>query len=427
VAGTLNSNAGSYSPFYLHLSRTDSEAEITSYSTQLPPGLLGKIGGIPYCPEAAIAAAERESGADVEAHPPCPDASQIGHTVAGFGVGGVLAYAPGRLYLAGPYHGSTFSIVAIDSARIGPFDLGTIVVRSAIRIDPATAQVSLDSAASDPIPHIREGIPVHLRDLRVYIDRPGFTINPTSCEPMSVTSTLTGSSAPFSDAFGARVNVADHFQVSNCASLDFSPRFSLRLSGGTRRGAYPSLTATLIPRPGDANLASAAVTLPPTLFLAQEHIADVCTIPQFQREACPAGSVYGRAVAVTPLLSEPLQGPVYLRSAPSHNLPDIVADLRGGGVRVEVVGRIDSAPNGGLRGTFETIPDAPVSRFVMTLAGGRKRGILQNGNIPFCAAPQFGAARFIAANGKGVVLHPRVSNSRCGRKTASHKRNGGGK
>ena len=198
-AGTLNSNASAYSPFYLHLTRTDPEQEITSYSAALPPGLLGKIAGVPFCPEADIAAAKAQSGADSATKPACPASSLIGHTYTGYGVGSTLSYAPGTLYLAGPYHGSPISVVAIDSAKIGPFDLGTVVIRSAIRIDQQTAQVAIDSVGSDPIPHILDGFPLRLRDIRIYIDKPKLMVNPTSCDPFAVTSTLTGAGARFSD------------------------------------------------------------------------------------------------------------------------------------------------------------------------------------------------------------------------------------
>jgi hypothetical protein len=199
TGGTLNSRAGAYSPFYLHLTRTDAEQEITRYSATLPPGLVGKIAGIPFCSDAAIEAASRRSGVEEAEHPDCPAASKIGHTTAGYGVGPVLTYAPGNLYLAGPYHGSTFSVVAIDSALVGPFDLGVVIVRSAIHVDPSDAQVQVDSAGSDPIPHIIDGIPIHLRDIRVYIDRPETTLNPTGCERSSLVSTLGGSGADFAN------------------------------------------------------------------------------------------------------------------------------------------------------------------------------------------------------------------------------------
>jgi hypothetical protein len=417
--GTLNSRAGAYSPFYLHLTRTDAEQEITRYSATLPPGLLGKIAGIPYCPEAAIEAARRRSGVEELERPDCPAASKIGHTTAGYGVGSVLTYAPGNLYLAGPYHGSTFSVVAVDSALVGPFDLGVVIVRSAIHVDPASAQVSIDSAGSDPIPHIIDGIPIHLRDVRIYIDRPETTLNPTSCERSALVSALDGSGADFANpADDTTASASVPFQAFDCAGLGFRPRLGLRLRGGTRRGRYPALRAELRPRPGDANVASAQVALPRSVFLAQGHIGTICTRVQEAREACPDASIYGWARAFTPLLAEPLEGPVFLRSS-DNPLPDLVASLRGGGVgiRVDVDGRIDSY-KGGLRGTFAGIPDAPVSRFVLTLRGGR-HGLLQNA-ANLCATPQLAAARFVGHANRGVAWHPRVK-SRCGsRKRHSH-------
>jgi hypothetical protein len=405
-AGTLNAAAGAYTPFYLHLTRTDSEQEITSYSTVLPPGLLGKLSGIPACPDAAIEAAKHTSGGEETANPSCPAASRIGRTVSGFGVGPVLAYAPGGLYLAGPFHGAPLSIVAIDAATVGPFDLGTVVVRSAIEVDRHSAQVRIDSAASDPIPHILSGVPLHLRDIRVYIDRPGFTVNPTSCDPFTVASSLTGSSAPFTDPSGAVAVPTSPFQVSGCSSLGFRPSLALRLRGGTGHGEFPSLRATLTPRPGDANIGAAQVTLPSSELLAQEHIKKVCTRRQLEAEACPPGSAYGRASALTPLLAEPMSGPVYLVTGFGHTLPDLVAQLHGHGITIEVDGRIDSA-HGGLRGTFEALPDAPVSRFTMVLGGGR-RGLLVN-ERNLCTAAQTAAARFTAQDNAVATLAPKIA------------------
>ena len=179
VAGGVNSNVNSYTPYFVHLKRKDTEAEITSYSLVLPKGITGKLAGIPQCSDAAIDAARANSGLGEAANPSCPGASQVGRTETGYGVGSALTYAGGAMYLAGPYHGAPLSLVTINPATVGPFDLGTIVVRSAFDIDPLTAQLRIDSAASDPIPHIIEGIPLHLRDVRVYMDRHEFTHNPS--------------------------------------------------------------------------------------------------------------------------------------------------------------------------------------------------------------------------------------------------------
>jgi hypothetical protein len=369
VGGSVNSNVSSYTPFYLHLTRTDAEQEITSYSAVLPKGITGRIAGIPFCPDAAIAAARDRNGAEETDSPSCPAASEVGHTLSGYGVGSALAYAGGKVYLAGPYHGSPLSLVTINPATVGPFDLGTIVIRSAFEVDPRTAQLRIDARGSDPIPHILKGIPLHLRDIRVFIDRPQFTRNPSSCEPSEVVSTLTGSGGRFGDpGDDSRAVVRNHFQLLNCRTLGFRPKLGLRLRGGTRRNTYPSLRAVFAARPGDANLKTIAVTTPHALFLAHQHIRGVCTQQQFEAGNCPADSIYGQAVAHTPLFDQPLRGPVYLRSS-SHRLPDLVASLQSGAVKIVLEGRI-GPEKGGIRTEFRDLPDAEINRFVLQMYGG---------------------------------------------------------
>jgi hypothetical protein len=288
VAGGVNSNVGSYTPYFLHLSRKDTEQEITSYSLVLPKGITGRLAGIPFCGEAAIAAARARQGFDEIAHPSCPAQSQVGHTETGYGVGAALTYAPGRIYLAGPYHGSPLSLVTINAATVGPFDLGTIVIRSAFDVDERTAQLQIDSSASDPIPHIIDGVPVHLRDVRIHMDRHQFTHNPSSCEPSQLISTLTGSGQSFATPQDdSRATVTEHFQLLNCLTLGFKPRLGLRLRGGSRRGAFPQLRASFASRGAmDSNLRRIEVEMPHALFLAQNHIRSVCSREQFAAQAC---------------------------------------------------------------------------------------------------------------------------------------------
>ena len=64
---------------------------------------------------------------------------------------------------------------------------------------------------------------------------------------------------------------------------------------------------------------------------------------------CTPGAIYGKGKAWSPMLEEPLSGPVFLRSS-NHNLPDFVATLHGI-VDVEAIARIDSV-HGGIRATF---------------------------------------------------------------------------
>jgi hypothetical protein len=420
-AGSINPNASSYSPFYLQMTRSDSEQEITSYSATFPPGLLGKIAGIPYCPEGAAQAASGKSAEQELAAPSCPAASEIGSTVTGYGVGGILAWAPGKLYLAGPYKGAPLSVLAIDAAKIGPFDLGTVVVRSGIRINRETAQASIDATGADPIPHILAGIPIHVRDIRVFVDRPDFIVNPTNCAPLEVASALTGAGANLFDggADDSRATTTTPYNLLNCSALGFRPRLAFRLRGKTKHGAYPALRATYTPRPGEANLARAGVSLPPSLFLAQEHIGRICTRRESLADACPADSIYGYAQAYTPLLDEPMQGPVYLRSS-DNLLPDLVFALRGpGGLEVALPGTIDSGGGDRIRVTFKTIPDAPLTRFVVRMKGGG-RGLLINA-ASLCGAPQRAGVVFTGHNGLEASSRPAL-RARCAK--AKKKRRG---
>lgn len=388
LAGTINNAAGQYSPFNVRLTRTDGEQEFTNFSIKLPPGVVGKLAGIPFCSDAAIAAAKARTGstggAEELASPSCPAASEVGRTLVGAGVGSILTYVPGKLYLAGPYNGSPLSVVAITAAKVGPFDLGTVVVRQALRINPETAEVFVDATGSDPIPHIIQGIPVHARDIRVYVDRPEFVLNPTSCEPTSTASTVLGSGLDFgSDADNVPVTVTSRFQAADCASLGFKPRLQLSLRGKTRRGGNPALRAVMRPRLGDANAARISVALPRSEFLDQSHIRTVCTRVQFNAGAgngaeCPSGAIYGRARAWTPLFDQPLEGPVFLRSS-ENPLPDLVLALHGL-VDIHAVGRIDSV-NGGIRTTFDFVPDAPITKVVLNMGGGRKSLLENSTNI----------------------------------------------
>jgi len=396
--GTLNNLAGSYSPMELRMTRTDLEQELSVAEGTAPPGLLASIKGVGRCSDAAIAAAANpeRTGIEEQSNPSCPASSLVGTVDAGAGVGQVLTYVKGKVYLAGPYKGAPVSGVAIVPAVAGPFDLGVIVTRAPGYVNPKTAELHL---VTDKLPLIFKGIPVRVRDIQVHLDRPHFILNPTNCNPFALSGTLFSSE-------GKQKASTTPFQAADCASLGFKPRLQAQLFGGTHRGAHPKFRGTFKAREGDANVASAVVTLPRSEFLDQSHIRTVCTRVQFAADACPAGSIYGHAVARTPLLDEELQGPVYLRSS-DHKLPDLVADLHGI-VDVEVVGRIDSI-GGGIRANFEQIPDAPVESFEITMQGGKK-GLLVNSRS-ICAHNYRLNAEFSGQNGKEATLTPKLQAS----------------
>jgi hypothetical protein len=409
-AGALNNDAGAFSPFNMRLTRADGEQDMTKFSSVLPPGEVGSLVGVAKCPEAAIAIAQSKSGRQELASPSCPANSQIGRTLAGAGVGGALTYVPGKVYLGGAFKGDPLSVIAITPAVAGPFDAGTVVVHLALTLNPKTAEVEVDGAVSDPIPHILKGIPLKVRDLRVYVDRPNFTLNPTSCVESSARATLFGSNLDlFNPADDVPVSLSTRYQAANCLNLGFKPKLALKLKGGTKRGGHPALIANYTPRKGDANVKGLVVRLPRSAFLDQAHIRTICTRVQFAAKACPAGAQYGFIKAWTPLLEEPLEGPVYLRSS-NHNLPDLIFDLHGL-VDVEVATRIDSV-HGGIRATVEDTPDAPLTKVVLKMQGAKKGLIINSRNL--CGSVSRANVQLEGHNGKEAKSNP-VMKPDCGK------------
>lgn len=371
-AGTANRKAGSFSPVHMNITRSDGSQELKGVDVKLPPGLTAKLAGVRYCPGRVLAAAATISGADEAAHSSCPNASLIGKADIAAGSGSSPIHIQGKVFLAGRYKGAPISLAVVTPATAGPFDLGTVVVRVALFVDPRTAQVR---AVSDPIPHVYGGATLDVRSVAVRIDRHNFSLNPTNCSPFAFAGSLLGGGAnPVDPAVFSSTAVSAPFQADGCEKLGFRPKLFLRLFGATRRAKNPKLRAVLQPRSGDANLARAATILPRSLILDQGNLSKVCTRVQFAANDCPKNSIYGYARAFSPLLDGPLKGPVYLRSS-DNVLPDLVSDLHGQ-VEIELDSRTDSV-HGRIRNIFDVTPDVPVSKFILTLRGGRK-GLLVN-------------------------------------------------
>lgn len=393
-AGTVDPVAGAYSPFVMRLHREDGTQQIADLAVTPPPGLLGRLAGIPRCPDGAIATAAQRTGAEERAMPSCPASSKVGTIVVGAGAGSNPFYETGNMYVGDAYRGAPLSMVAIVPVVAGPFDFGTVVVRTPLRVNLETAQVGVQS---DPLPTILEGVPLDVRTIEVKLDRPGFTVNPTSCNASATNSTVTS-------LVGSSVQLSDPFRTGGCRKLGFAPKIRLSLLGSPRRRSHPALHAVLKMPEGGANIAQVTAAMPPTEFLDNEHIRDICTRPQFLQGECPADSVYGYAKAWSPLLDKPLAGPIYMRSA-TRGLPELVADLNGE-FHLALAGRISGTGGAGIGADISSVPDVPVTKFTMTLFG-RDKGLLQN-SVNVCSHPKRGLIKLRGQNGKLVVLRPLI-------------------
>ncbi len=398
-AGTQASKAGAFSPFVFHLNRPDGAQEIRQVNVNLPPGMIASLKGVPYCPEANIDAAEAQSGAAAIASPSCPASSLVGTSTIATGSGSAPFHTTGQAYLAGPYKGAPISMVFVTPAVAGPYDLGTVVVRVAININPETAEVH---AVSDPIPYVFGGVKLDIRSIDVSIDRSKFTLNPTTCRQsfLVASSIFGGGGDPADPASWFESKQGTPFQATECGALKFKPKFFARIFGGkkqTQRAQHPRFRAILEARNGDANVRRTSFILPQATILDQGHIKTICTKVQLAANQCPKNSIYGHAKATSPLLEKPLEGPVYLTSS-SHELPDLLADLHGQ-VPIRLRGVISSA-HGRLKTVFNETPDVAVKKFELNMKGGSKGLLVNSRNL--CKGQTNGFLNIKAQNSRQV-------------------------
>jgi hypothetical protein len=356
TAGMTSNQAGGFSPFAVSLSRTDQDQDLSGVIVRTPPGLLGIINGVERCPEP-----QASQGA-------CGQGSLIGHTTATAGTGSDPFYVQGgQVFLTGPYRGAPFGLSIVVPAVAGPFNLGNVVVRAAIGVDPHTAQITV---SSDPLPTILQGIPLDIRSVNVSVDRAGFTFNPTSCEALSVGGTITSTQ-------GATASVSSRFQAANCANLPFKPAFTVSTQAKTSKKNGASLDVKVgYPKGAQANIRSVAVTLPKALPSRLTTIQQACPQATFDANpaSCPAGSNIGVATAHTPVLAGPVVGPAYLVSHGGAAFPDLVIVLQGEGIMLDLVGSINIKKQV-TSSAFNSVPDAPISSFELKLPEGPHSGL----------------------------------------------------
>ncbi len=407
--------AKTFTPFSTHITRPPGEQELKGLDITLPEGATAKLKGVPYCPPDAIAKTESRSGAAEKKNAACPKESRVGSAVVQAGTGPDPLKIDGDAYLAGRYQGAPLSLLVVTPALAGPFDLGNVVVRVPFFLDPETAQIH---PKTNDIPDVYGGTKLDIRSVFLNINRDDFTLNGTNCRKGATAGEIKGGGAdPLNPSSYSAFKVAVAYRNGGCRKLKFHPKLKLRLFGKTQRAKNPRLRAVLKARGKDANIRKASVALPHALFLDQASLAKVCTRVQFAEEKCPKKSIYGRARAFTPLLGKPVEGPVYLRSS-NNTLPDLVAHLEGQ-VDIDLVGRIDSF-HGGIRTTFGRVPDVPVTKFVMTLPGGKKGLLVNSTNL--CAKPVRAIIRIKGQNGKKANSKPKLRTPCHGKQGKKKKR-----
>jgi hypothetical protein len=396
LSGATNPSAGHSTDLILRLARREGESEISRFSVNLPQGLLPLLGNVRRCPEPQAQQGD------------CLPASRIGSMDIAAGAGSHPFHFSSGVFLTGPYKGAPFGLAIVVPAVTGPFDLGRVVVRASVLVDPRTARLTI---SADPFPQVLGGIPLRLQGLELTTtERPGFFTTPTSCRKQEVTGTAV-------DEAGDSASLSTPFFVADCGDLRFSSRVSASTEGhGSRRGGVALRLAIHNGRGRQANLRSVAIGFPPQLSPRLSAIQGACPAATFAAgaELCPPTSVIGTASIQSPVFDTPFEGSAYLVSRGKEALPRIVLILNAEGTTLELVGSLSLSKKGTLSAAFDDLPDAPISSFVLTLPKGPHSALganfLRGAGAPLCGR---GIRVTLSLSGYNGARARRVARARC--------------
>jgi hypothetical protein len=397
-------NAAGHSSYTLNLGRAEGQQYLQKVSTTLPSGVAGEIPDVTLCGEPQAAQGT------------CGSASKIGTATVTAGSGSSPYTFSGPVYMTGPYNGAPFGLSIAVPAVAGPFNLGTIVTRSTINVNPTTARVTAETV----LPTIVKGIPIRLRSLSANVNRQGFLLNPTNCAVEATESTLTST-------FGAvQTGLSSPFQAEGCSGLGFKPAFTASTSAKHSKTQGASLVTTLTMPGGNANMKSVFVTLPKQLPSRLTTLQKACLAKVFEanplncKKESP-GSEVGTATAVTPVLSVPMKGPAFLVSHSGEEFPSLELVLEGQGVRVIVEGKTN-IKKGITTTNFKSTPDVPVSSITVNLPLGPHSALTtENLNTNLCTSKLTMPTILTGQNGKVVKQNTKINPTGCGVQIVGHR------
>jgi hypothetical protein len=390
-AGVTNAAAGHFSTFSFTLTRGDRQQDLSRLQVKLPPGLLGMLSKVPLCaePQASLGT--------------CGEESLVGTTLVRAGSGSQPLGVTGKVYLTGPYNGAPFGFSIVVPAVAGPFNLGNVVVRSRIDINPETSAVTV---TSDPLPQVKDGVPLHLQMVNVQVNRKEFFFNPTNCAIKQIATTVDSTQ-------GASVNLTAPVAAEGCNGLPFKPTFKASAGGAVSKALGASLDVKVTSGTGQANFGGVAVTLPKQLPARLTTLQHACPAAVFALNpaTCDPNSLVGIVRATTPILPVTLTGPAYLVSHGGAAFPDLVIVLQGEGVRINLTGNTKIVKSI-TSSTFASVPDAPINSFELMLPRG-KHSVLTSTVKSLCGQKLVMPTTLTGQNGAVIKQSTKISLAGC--------------
>lgn len=392
--GESSNKAAAYTHYTFNLARGEGQQYVQRISTTLPAGLVGAIPSVPLC------------GEPQAANGTCESSSQIGTATVASGSGDPYSFS-GPVYLTGPYDGAPYGLSIPVEAAAGPFDLGRLTTHATIGVDPHSGRVIVTTT---DLPTIFKGIPLRLRTINVAVTRENFLFNPTNCGTLS-TDTALGST------FGATQGLSSPFAVTGCNTLPFKPAFSAAASASTNAATLKAngaaLRVNLLQGAHEANIHSVVAELPKSLPSRLTTLQKACVAATYEANpySCPSGSKVGLATVTTPVLPAPLKGPAYLVSHGGEAFPDLDLLLEGdNGIRV-ILESHTNIKGGVTTSDFFSIPDVPVSSFVLELPSGPNSALTAVGAL--CTQTLTMPTTVTGQNGATVKLATPIAVAGC--------------
>ena len=340
--------AGSHPDVTIHAEFSGSE-HVRDLTISLPPGLAGDPTSKPRCAQSAFQADN------------CPAATRVGTT-------SVRTVIPPLAILPITASGDVYNVVpaAGEPARLGvvvrPPGASKVFIASPVRIRPADG--GLDSVITNmPSTVSVAGLPVEMfiQAMDLTLSAP-FASLPTACKPAQARVAAVSAAGTAVSRAADAVHADRLRQGPVRAAAGGVGRLDATCPACAR--SSPSRAATPRPRPPRSRSRA-------TIAINVAALNDVCTTDEQAAGPCPARARVGSAVARTPLLAQPLTGPVALAAIPGQPLPGLRMELSGAAA-LTLAGAVDISP---IRATFAGIPDVPLERFELTFDAGPDAGL----------------------------------------------------